>query len=170
MATKLEKPITRITPDIKDDQGRELVVTIAPSGEGGELLLHWNGDRKKEGDRAFSIRDLSQPEQQRPSGWGRWVRIEELKSQIQISAGLREEQKTSMCLIIDRLLLTEEWVSRAGDGMEWSEFLIKKGREDLLVLPTDEERPDIVDARDKRNKAREIKAKMTKNEKKQDPL
>ena len=69
--TKLEKPLTRQT-EITDDKGRELTVTMQPSEQGGEILLHWNRDKKKAKDRTFQLRDLSKGEIKAPTpkGWG----------------------------------------------------------------------------------------------------
>lgn len=158
--TNLEKPLTRLCPDIKSEQGQELTATIQPSNNGGELLLHWNNDRKKADDRTFQLKDLAGTSEQKshPAEWGTWLRTEDLKSQIMTSPGLDLDQKNLMCHLMDRVVLTRQWAESDTD-LTWDEFLESRGRSDLKELSSDTERPELKEQREKQQAAQEAREK-----------
>lgn len=147
--TPLTKPLMRQCEDITDKRGRTLEATLQPSDEGGELLLHWNGDRKKVGDRSFHLADLAKGEIKAPTpkGWGEWVKIEDLMSQVNITPGAYPSTVKFLRNVIDRINLHKEWLEDETTSGNWKDFLKSKGREDLLQVEApqpeeDDSRPD----------------------------
>lgn len=137
--TNLEKPLSRLCPGIADGQGRELTVTIQPSGSGGELVLHWNGDRKKTGDRTFQFEDLSKAGGGAPAGWGTWIRTEDVKSHIMISPGIPHPMKSELCKLVDRIPVLLAWAASDSDVTK-EQYLEERGALELLELGIDKPR------------------------------
>jgi hypothetical protein len=158
--TPIEKSLTRLCPDIKNPKGQELTATIQPSGQGGELLLHWNNDKKKEGDKTLQFVDLVRPDRGPPSEWGTWIRTEDLKSRIMISPGLSIELRSVICKVVDRIILTKRWTESDTD-LGWEEFLESCGRLDIMRLPIDEETDEVREVREKNEAAQRERAERS---------
>jgi hypothetical protein len=142
--TSIDKTITRICPDITDPQGRELTVTIQPSDQGGEILFHWNRDKKKERDRTFQFRDLASGEvtAPKPKGWGSWVPIEQIKSQLHVLPGVDQATTNLLCGVMDRAAMMQDWLGTETE-LDFDEFMASRGRGDLVDLPCDKETPEF---------------------------
>lgn len=132
--TTLETTIKRICPEVKSDDGRELLVTLSPT-DGGTIVIAWKG--KKDSSIDLSLRDLmgyaegkkpktketkNEPGGSKPRIDKReWCRYEDLLSRAHIVAGIEIKERIVLISLIKEMKLYNEWLG-VTSGISWENF------------------------------------------------